>query len=114
MTVKTTKNLVIDQGSTFSATISVTTDGSTAKNLSGYTTTGQIRKSYGSSTATDFTTAQVDATGVITISLTATQTGALKAEGMSMMLKLQIHQKLSVYEKVSLQLRHKLLVARYL
>ena len=79
MTVKTVKNLVVDQGSTFSATISVTTDGSTAKNLAGYTTTGQIRKSYGSSTATDFTTAQVDATGVITISLTATQTGALKA-----------------------------------
>ena len=78
MTVKTIKNLVIDQGSTFSATISVTTDGSTAKTLTGYTTTGQIRKSYGSSTATDFTTSQVDGTGVITISLTATQTGALK------------------------------------
>ena len=74
MAVKTIKNLVIDQGSTFSATISVTTDGSTAKTLTGYTTTGQIRKSYGSSTATDFTTSQVDGTGVITISLTATQT----------------------------------------
>ena len=79
MAVKTVKNLVVDQGSTFSATITVTTDGSTAKNLAGYTTTGQIRKSYASSTTTDFTTSQVDGTGVITISLTATQTGALKS-----------------------------------
>ena len=79
MAVKTVKNLVVDQGSTFSATITVTTDGSTVKNLAGYTTTGQIRKSYASSTATDFTTSQVDATGVITISLTATQTTSLKS-----------------------------------
>ena len=48
------------------------------KNINWIHTTGQIRKSYGSST-TDFTTSQVDGTGVITISLTATQTGALKA-----------------------------------
>ena len=79
MAKKVIKNLTIDQGATFSETLTVTTDGSTAKNLTGYTTTSQFRKSYDSTTYTSFTTAQVDATGVITLSLTATQTTALKS-----------------------------------
>ena len=79
MAKKVIKNITIDQGSTFSDTITVTKDGSTVKNLTGYTTTSQFRKSYDSTTYTSFTTAQVDATGVITLSLTATQTTALKS-----------------------------------
>ena len=79
MAKKVIKNITIDQGATFSETVSVTTDGSTVKNLNGYTTTSQFRKSYDSTTYTSFTTAQVDATGVITLSLTATQTTALKS-----------------------------------
>ena len=79
MAKKVIKNITIDQGATFSETLTVTTDGSTAKNLTGYTTTSQFRKSYDSTTYTSFTTAQVDATGVITLSLTAAQTTALKS-----------------------------------
>ena len=75
----TVENLVIDQGQTFSFELTLSNADGTAKNLSGYTTTSQMRKSYYSSTATSFTTAQVDATGTITISLTATQTSAIKA-----------------------------------
>jgi len=75
----TVENLVIDQGQTFSFELTLSNADGTAKNLSGYTTTSQMRKSYYSSTSTSFTTAQVDATGTITISLTATQTSAIKA-----------------------------------
>ena len=74
------KNIVVDQGTTYSSTISVKqSDGTTAKDLTGYTSTAQLRKSYDSTTSTAFTIAQVDATGVITISLTATETAALKS-----------------------------------
>ena len=44
MAKKVIKNITIDQGATFSETVSVTTDGSTVKNLTGYTTTSQFRK----------------------------------------------------------------------
>ena len=79
MAKKVIKNITIDQGSTFSETLNENTDGSTAKHRTGYTPTSQCRKSYDSTTYTSFTTAQVDASGVITLSLTATQTTALKA-----------------------------------
>jgi len=75
----TQKNIVIDQGTTFSVDVTAKDSTGSAKNLSGYTTTAQIRKSYYSSTSTSFTTSQVNGTGVITLSLTATQTGNLKA-----------------------------------
>lgn len=75
----TQKNIVIDQGTTFSENVTAKDSTGSAKDLTGYTTTAQIRKSYYSSSSTDFTIAQVDATGVITISLTAAQTGNLKA-----------------------------------
>jgi len=75
----TQKNIVIDQGTTFSVDVTAKDSAGAAKNLTGYATTGQLRKSYYSSTSTSFTTAQVDATGVITLSLTATETGNLKA-----------------------------------
>ena len=73
-------NIVIDQGSTYSASIDVAdTDGDNI-NLTGYTAAGQIRKTYSSSTAVDFaTTIANPASGVLTISLTSAQTNAMKA-----------------------------------
>ena len=75
----TISNIVIDQGTTFSLELNLTNDDNSAKNLADYTVTSQMRKSYEATTATDFTTAKVDATGKITISLTAAQTAALKS-----------------------------------
>ena len=63
----------------FHVDVNLTNDDTSAKNLSDYTVTSQLRKSYEATNATDFTTAKVDATGKITISLTAAQTAALKA-----------------------------------
>ena len=76
----TIQNLYIDQGTTYSLTITVSDQNGDAKVLTDYTVRGQLRKSYYSSTSTSFTaeaTSPLD--GEITISLTATQTSALKA-----------------------------------
>jgi hypothetical protein len=76
----TIQNLYIDQGTTYSLTITVSDQNGDAKILTDYTVRGQLRKSYYSSTSTSFTaeaTSPLD--GEITISLTATQTSALKA-----------------------------------
>ena len=75
----TVSNVVIDQGTTFSLELNLTNDDTTAKDLTNYTVTSQMRKSYEATTATAFTTAQVNATGKITISLTAAETAAIKA-----------------------------------
>jgi len=75
----TINNIVIDQGTTYSFTFNLTNADGSAKDLSSYTIAAQLRKSYYTSTATDFTTDTVDADGEITISLTATQTANLKA-----------------------------------
>ena len=71
-------NIVIDQGTTFSLELNLTNDAS-AKNLANYTVTSQMRKSYDAATFTNFTTAKVDNTGKVTISLTAAETAALKS-----------------------------------
>ena len=75
----TVHNIVIDQGTTFSLELTVTNDDGTAKNLANYSVAAQMRKSYDATTKTDFTTAKLDATCVITLSLTAAQTTALKS-----------------------------------
>lgn len=75
----TVNNIVIDQGTTFSLSIVMTNSDGSAKDLTDYTVTAQLRKSYYSSTSTDFTVATVDLSGEITLSLTAAQTGSLKA-----------------------------------
>ncbi len=73
-------NFTIDQGSSFSALVDVTDSDGDALNLAGYTASGQIRKTYSSSTFTAFTAIVSNAIGgVVAISLSATQTGALKA-----------------------------------
>jgi hypothetical protein len=74
-------DLFVDQGSNFSSTIAVTNTNNLATDLTGYSARGQVRKSYTSETATNFTAA-IDSdptTGIVTISLSPTQTGSLKA-----------------------------------
>jgi hypothetical protein len=76
----TIQNLYIDQGTTYSLTITVSDQNGDVKDLTDYTVRGQMRKSYYSSTSTSFTASATSPTdGEITISLTATQTSALKA-----------------------------------
>lgn len=73
-------NLAIDQGTTFSVTISVTDDTGSARDLSGYTGRAQLKRSYYTNTNTAFTvTINNPGEGEIDMSLTATQTSALKA-----------------------------------
>ena len=75
----TVSNIVIDQGTTFSLDINLTNDDGSAKDLTNYTVAPQMRKSYEASAATNFTCVKVNASGKVTISLTATQTSAVKA-----------------------------------
>jgi len=72
-------NIVIDQGTTFTLSVTLTNDDGTPKDLTAYTVASQIRKSYYTNTFTAFTTSKVNLTGEISISLTAAQTTALKA-----------------------------------
>lgn len=68
-------NLVIDQGTDFSATIDVTDlDGETAFNLTGYTVAAQMRKNYASSSAITFTTSHNNELGQIDLVLSSSQT----------------------------------------
>ena len=73
-------NLTIDQGTTFTASIDCTASDNTPLNLNGYTVAAQLRKTYDSTTKTDFTAIIANAaTGRLQISLTPVQTGALSA-----------------------------------
>jgi hypothetical protein len=74
------QNLYIDQGTTFSLSITVNDQNGDLKDLSDYTAAAQMRKSYYTNTAIDFTadvTSPED--GEVTISLTADETSAVKA-----------------------------------
>jgi len=63
VTARTAENFSIDQGADFSRTLTVTTDGSTAYDISGLTLTGQMRKSFASdNSSATFTTSLVSAT----------------------------------------------------
>jgi nitrogen fixation protein FixH len=79
--VPATVNLTIEQGNTWSASLTFTDGTGTAINLTGYTFTAQIRPAYSSSTVTaTFTCTVTDAIhGVMTLSLTSDQTAALPA-----------------------------------
>tara|TARA_B100001939_G_scaffold2589_1_gene2452 strand:+ start:710 stop:1042 length:333 start_codon:yes stop_codon:yes gene_type:complete len=73
-------NIFIDQGADFTTTVTVTDSNGDAVSLAGYSAAAQIRKSYSSSTSTDFTTSISNASGgEITITLSDTQTAALEA-----------------------------------
>ena len=71
-------NLVIDQGSTFTATIDLTDAGGAVFNLTNYTVAAQMRKNYTSSTATNFVTSHTGATGKINLSLIQSTTATLE------------------------------------
>jgi len=71
-------NLVIDQGATFSTDLTLEDDNGDLISLVGYTANSQIRKWYTSSNAAaTFTTSINTTSAVITLSLTANQTGNL-------------------------------------
>ena len=73
-------NLTVDQGADFSALVDITDSTGNILNLTGYTVAAQMRKTYGSSTATNFTGSVSNATqGKVSVSLTAVQTNALVA-----------------------------------
>ena len=73
-------NIFIDQGATFTTTVTVTDANGDAVNLSGYSVAAQIRKTFLSSSATAFTATISNASaGEITITLSPTQTAALEA-----------------------------------
>jgi len=72
-------NLIIDQGTDYSTSINLTDADGNVINLSGYTANSQIRKTYSSSNSVAFTTSLDAANGVITLSLTDSQTANLVA-----------------------------------
>lgn len=72
-------NLFIDQGSTFSYTFYLNDTNGVPQDLSAFTARSQLRKTYTSMTAVSFTALVGGPAGTITLSLSATQTAALKA-----------------------------------
>lgn len=72
-------NLVIDQGTDYSTSISLQNDEGEAANLVGYTANAQIRKTYSSSNSHTFTTSIDDTSGIIILSLSDTQTANIAA-----------------------------------
>lgn len=77
------EDLIIDQGSDVSVQLNLANTDGSAKDLTAHTVSAKMKKTYNSpdSDTTDFTTAlslPITA-GICTLSLTNTQTGALKA-----------------------------------
>ena len=72
-------NLNIQQGATFSSDVTVTTDAGGVFDLTGHSSYGQLSKGFASTQdRTTFTTSNNTTTGVITLTLTKTQTAALE------------------------------------
>ena len=72
-------NLYIDQGSTFSAIITIRGSDGNPLNLTGFTVASQMRKSYGSTTAYSFNASVYDAaTGKVRLQLSAEQSSLIK------------------------------------
>jgi len=75
----TITNLYIDAGADYSIIVTANQSNGDPLNLTGYTVKSQIRKSYASSTAYDFTaTVYSEVAGKIRLLLTAAQTSAIK------------------------------------
>ena len=72
-------NIVIDQGASYTNTITLNNDDGTLKDLTDYTVTAHIRRSYNTNTYTAFTCVKNDLIGDITFSLTPVETNALKS-----------------------------------
>ena len=78
----TKSNLLIDQGSTFSTTITGYDVDGNLLNLTGYSAAGKVKYNYSTGTSlVDFTTSVQDSyvNGLVDLSLTATETAALIA-----------------------------------
>ena len=74
-----TKNLVIDKGTTFTEYISYLDNSKNPISLQGYTVAGQMRRSFYSANAITFSANLVDAAnGNVLISLTASETANIK------------------------------------
>lgn len=71
-------NLVIDQGSDFSADIDLVDANGAVYNLTNYTVAAQMRKNYASSSASTFVTAHNSAGGKITLSLPSSNTAVIE------------------------------------
>lgn len=71
-------NLVVDQGTTFSTSITFNDENGNTINFSTYSGSAQMRKHYTSSNSTVFTVS-LTSNGVVTLQLTANQTGNLVA-----------------------------------
>jgi hypothetical protein len=71
-------NIVIDQGTDFSAVVDVVDTSGNAYDLQGYTVAAQMRKNYTSSAATTFVGSHNGIGGAITLSLSNTVTAALE------------------------------------
>lgn len=71
-------NLVVDQGSTFQTSITFNDEGGNTINFSTYSGAAQMRKHYTSSNSVSFSVG-LGSDGVITLGLTANQTGNLVA-----------------------------------
>lgn len=67
-------NLIIDQGTDYSTTITLTDDQDNVVDLTGYTANAQMKKTYTSSNVVTFTTTITPLQGFVTLSLTDTQT----------------------------------------
>lgn len=73
-------NLFVDQGSTYSNIITVASSTGAALDLTSYTVKSQMRKSYGSSVAYDFTSSVYNAVeGKVRLQLTDVQASAIPA-----------------------------------
>ena len=70
-------NIVIDQGTDFATTVNLTDADGNELDVSGYSAAGQIRKSYTSSTATDFTMSLSAISSSLTLSLNNSTTSAM-------------------------------------
>ena len=72
-----TDDFRIEQGATFSFTITITTSAGAIYTLTGATAAAKLRETKASSTSTSFTCAVAESTGIITVSLTAVETAAI-------------------------------------
>lgn len=71
-------NIVIDQGTTFTASFQVLADDGTALNLTSYTAASQMRKTYSSSSYVAFSTS-ANSTGYVTLTMNSNTTANLEA-----------------------------------
>ena len=76
----TQANITVDQGSDFATDITLTDISGSVLDLNNHTVAGKIKKSYTSQTSVSFDAVISDGdNGLITLSLTHTVTGAMKA-----------------------------------